>query len=560
MNSRRLLGLALMALALGVFPSLVRAQAGAPQRSTPSLNPAPAAGGVRQIEYPRLDADLNEPNDDPSTATWISYNDFQPGLIDPPGDVDYYAFYGYSGDVILADTDAATAGSPLDTTLTLYDQDSVTQLAYDDDSGADTDSRLGYTLPAEGWYFLKVAAASPADGSEEHAYWLFLSLADVYEPNNRISRSTLIAAGDEVSANISPPGDVDYYRFYGTAGEALVIDIDAYAVGSWVYPIVTLYGSDGFSQLARQSYLDNGSDPYFLFTVPADGPYYLKVENAYSGEGGDPQYFYVLRVDYPPLMISAASSGTVGGVAYTPGDILLHKQGTDLWEMYFDASDVGVKGNVTAFDIAPNNCLALSFATKQSLDMYGLPATVWPQDVVRFCPSHTGEDTAGYFDWLFDGSDVGLTTANEAIDAIAYQGGDVMRLSTAGNFQVPGYDTDLTGRDEDILRFDFSWLGSYTIGAWSLALDGSTVPGLGSEDIAGLWMQYDDVRYVALENGFNVGGVRGDGNDIITITGYEWTGYSVAPFWRGEDAGFRQRIDGFNLPSAPYPIDPYPYP
>lgn len=560
MNSRRLFGLALVALLLMVFPFTAAAQEDAPQRSTPAPNRAQLAKGVEQIDYPpRLDADLNEPNDDPLTATWISTNDFLPGLIDPAGDVDYFAFYGYMGDVIVADTDAAEADSPLDTTLTLYDQDGVTQLAYDDDGDADTDSRLSATLPAEGWYFLKVAAAGhPNEGGEEYAYWLFLSLADVYEPNNRISRSTLFAIGDEIMANISPDGDVDYYRFYGEAGQTLLFDIDASDIGSWLYPRLTLYGPDGFSQLAR--YGSENGDPLFSFTLPSDGPYYIKVEADYTGNGGSPQHFYVLRVDFPPLLISPSANGNVAGIAYAPGDILLYKQGGNEWEMYFDASDVGVKGNLAAFD-TDGACLLMSFATKQTLNLSGVSITVWPQDIVRFCPTHTGEDTTGDFSWFFDGSDVGLSVAGEAIDAISYGGsGNALLLSTSGNFKLPGYEVDLTGRDEDLLRFYPDWLGSYTVGSWSLDLDGSTVPGLGSEDVTGLWAEMDDVRYLVVENNFNILGVQGDGNDIFTLSGYEWTGYSAAPFWRGEDVGFPGRIDGVDMPLTPYPIDPYPYP
>ena len=79
-------------------------------------------------------------------ATAIAYGDTQSGLdICPTADQDYFTFSGSAGDQVTIDIDAAAAGSSLDSTVTLYDSDGVTALAYNNDSGG-ADSLVNYTL------------------------------------------------------------------------------------------------------------------------------------------------------------------------------------------------------------------------------------------------------------------------------------------------------------------------------------------------------------------------------------------------------------------------------
>ena len=56
----------------------------------------------------------------------------------------------------------------------------------------------------------------------------------------------------------------------------------------------------------------------------------------------------------------------------------------------------------------------------QNLTVPGVPGVVAAADVVRFAPTSTGSTTAGTFAMYFDASDIGLTTTNENIDAIEW--------------------------------------------------------------------------------------------------------------------------------------------
>jgi hypothetical protein len=120
--------------------------------------------------------DPHEPNDTWAQATSISYGTT---VSDPDicsvGDVDYYAFTGNGGDTIVADINAQTLGSSLNPHLTLYGTNGIAELTYNDDDDG-LDSRLEYTLPADGTYYLKVRDYDhPNEGGPDYFYTLTLS-------------------------------------------------------------------------------------------------------------------------------------------------------------------------------------------------------------------------------------------------------------------------------------------------------------------------------------------------------------------------------------------------
>ena len=87
------------------------------------------------------------------------------------------------------------------------------------------------------------------------------------------------------------------------------------------------------------------------------------------------------------------------------------------------------------------------------------------------------------YELYFDGSDAGLSTSAEDIDAFTMlQDGSIV-ISTAGSFSVPAVGGGtLTGSGEDLLRFVPSLLGPATAGAWSIYFDGSDVGLSGSTE------------------------------------------------------------------------------
>lgn len=248
------------------------------------------------------------------------------------------------------------------------------------------------------------------------------------------------------------------------------------------------------------------------------------------------------------IYASSSTSGTAGGVAFADEDILIYDTGTGTWSMFFDGSDVGLGStDVDAFDLLDDGTFLLSLDASFSVSGLGTVADV---DIIRFVPTSTGDTTSGTFEWFFDGSDVGLTTTNEDVDALDYTTDGKLIISTLGTFSVTG----ASGEDEDLLIFTPSALGATTSGTWAFHFDGSDV-GLStssSEDINGAWQETssDDLYLTALGS-FAVTGVSGDGADIfVCIPGSfgSTTSCTFTLYWDGSANGFAGEVlDAFGV-------------
>ncbi|HOU40747.1 MAG TPA: hypothetical protein PK829_05725 [Promineifilum sp.] len=246
--------------------------------------------------------------------------------------------------------------------------------------------------------------------------------------------------------------------------------------------------------------------------------------------------------------LSAKAAGAAGGVAFAANDIIHYDGATDTWSMLFDASDVGITKNVTAFyrqdNAATLDTFYLVLAANQNVPGVG---TVTPNDVIRFTPTSLGSSTAGSFALYFDGSDVGLTTTAEHIDALGMDGSRLL-ISTTGAAKVPrGGGGSLNAPDEDVIAFTPTSTGATTAGTWAAFFDGSTVPGLAVEDVAGFWDNPANGNLViSVLNAFNLSGVTGDNDDLIGLTPSGGS-YTPSIVWNGDDAGFNVAIDAFEI-------------
>ena len=239
------------------------------------------------------------------------------------------------------------------------------------------------------------------------------------------------------------------------------------------------------------------------------------------------------------FLVSPSGSGTVGGVAFAPADILKFDPATG-WSMVFDGSDVGITKNVTAFEVLDNGHILMSFAAKQVIPGVG---TFMAQDIARFVPSATGPNTAGSFQWELDGSANWLSTSGEKIDALGAIGDGRIALSTTGTASVKlPNGTVLKAQDEDALGFNT------TTGAWSAFFDGTPIPGLKAEDINGLWIDpTTGDLYISIVGAFNLGGVKGDGKDIVKLTNGGGGSYTPSLWYDGSVEGFSSNIDGLDI-------------
>ncbi len=250
------------------------------------------------------------------------------------------------------------------------------------------------------------------------------------------------------------------------------------------------------------------------------------------------------------LYVSSTSGGNVG-FGFSDEDILAYDTATGTWSKYFDGSDVGLSGSsyrdVDAFHVRDDGSILLSITVASSIPDVG---AIDDSDIVLFTPSSLGNNTSGTFSMYFDGSDVGLTTNGEDIDAIYETSSGDLFISTKNRFSVPG----VSGLDEDLIRFTPTSFGSNTAGSWSVAFDGSDV-GLSNtsgEDVNGVW--HDEAInsvYLTTAGSFSVSGASGDWSDIIECASASLgssTSCNFSLFWDGSANGFSgELVDGLSI-------------
>jgi uncharacterized protein YjiK len=240
---------------------------------------------------------------------------------------------------------------------------------------------------------------------------------------------------------------------------------------------------------------------------------------------------------------------TVGSVSAVRDEDILFFNGS-AFSMYFDGSDVGIGGvDVDAFYRVDADTILLSLDAAITLPGAG---AVQNFDVLQFDATSLGSNTAGSFSLYLDGEDVGLDTSAENIDAIDVLGDGTVIISTSGNPSVAGVTSP---RDEDLLAFTPTSLGSATSGTWAMYFDGSDV-GLettSSEDVDAFGVSSTGQLHLSTLGAFSVSGVSGDGADIFTCSpgslgGVTACSFSSSLFFDGSAFGITVSLDGFDLP------------
>ncbi|MDE0556340.1 MAG: hypothetical protein OXI24_19170, partial [Candidatus Poribacteria bacterium] len=101
------------------------------------------------------------------------------------------------------------------------------------------------------------------------------------ESNNTPETATTIELPSLINGVINPGGDADYYVFEGTQGQRCIFSIKAYRLNNisqqFFNPTITIFDAKG-GEIARS----NGFyslDPLLDVTLPADGPYLLRIRD-----------------------------------------------------------------------------------------------------------------------------------------------------------------------------------------------------------------------------------------------------------------------------------------
>ena len=211
------------------------------------------------------------------------------------------------------------------------------------------------------------------------------------------------------------------------------------------------------------------------------------------------------------LYLSLGSNATLpGGLSVANKDILAF-DGSG-FSLHFDGSDVGLSSfTIDAFTVVSPTEILLSFTSSGTVGGVSMDDS----DVLRFTATSLGSNTAGTFSMYFDGSDVGLTTSDEDVDAIERLADGRLLLSTTGAVSVTCVSS---GADEDLLEFTPTSLGATTAGAWRLYFDGSDV-GLTSseEDVDAAAVDAAGKIYLSTIGSFAVSGISGADEDVFVF-------------------------------------------
>lgn len=222
------------------------------------------------------------------------------------------------------------------------------------------------------------------------------------------------------------------------------------------------------------------------------------------------------------VLVSVLGTPTLGAAgAVADEDIAQYDGATGTWSLYFDGSDVGLTSYaIDAFALLASGEILVSIDLDGTVaGLTGGPSgtTVDDSDIIKFTPTSLGATTAGAWSFYFDGSDVGLSTNNEDVDAITILPSGAIGISTLGDPTVTG----LTGlADEDVIAFTPTSLGTVTGGTYAYYFDGSDV-GLSTnnnEDIDALYVASGDVMTISTIGAFSVTGAIGTDEDAFRFT------------------------------------------
>ncbi|MDR1256604.1 MAG: PPC domain-containing protein [Spirochaetaceae bacterium] len=176
-------------------------------------------------------------------------------------------------------------GGDLDTYIELYDP-AMNLLMENDDSNGDHNAKVIYYSERNQTCLVKVRGYH-SDITGSYQFHVAID-TDRYEPNNSMNAAAVISIGTPITANISPPGDTDWYRVsIPSGGREFIAYTD---IMGDLDPKLYLYDSRG-TLLAEDDDTGSGRNAY-IQKVLNPGTVYLRVENI-----GDPHGQYVLNTD-----------------------------------------------------------------------------------------------------------------------------------------------------------------------------------------------------------------------------------------------------------------------
>jgi hypothetical protein len=220
--------------------------------------------------------DINEvePNNQIAQSVSLPVNVF--GKVGFDSDVDYFSFQAFAGQQIVIEPFATRLSrSDLIADIALFTASGqLIKRSFGDES---EDPLITYTpLQNE----ILIAGISDVDdfGGSSYSYVLNITRGvdvDEVEPNDRTAQE-LPALPVTVFGDVNKRPDVDFYSFTGTAGQTLIVDIDAEVFGSAVDAEINLTDPSTGLEFFYSDQFDS-DDPRFNIVLPYTGRYVIGV-------------------------------------------------------------------------------------------------------------------------------------------------------------------------------------------------------------------------------------------------------------------------------------------
>ncbi|MBI4582844.1 MAG: alkaline phosphatase [Planctomycetes bacterium] len=455
---------------------------------------------------------------------------------------------------------AEASATPVDTTppavpagLAAAPGDGAVLLDWNDNSDPDLATYRIYRSTASGGPYSLIAAPLASNYFDSGltngiAYFYAVSAVDIH--GNESPKSGEVAATPVDMTPPAAPADLAA----AASDDAIALDwldnADPDLGGYNVYRSTT--SGSGFVKL--NAALVSGSG-YADAAVLRGGTYYYRV-TAVDDTGNESSPSAEASSATPGFYLSFAANVTVpkagGGTMTVPDeDIVRYDPVAGAYTLYFDGTAAGLASNqdIDGFDILSSGQILISLDSDSSVSGLG---AVDDSDVLIWTPG-AGSRYPGIWAWYFDGSDVGLTTSNEDVDAVTLLPGGKLLISTIGSASAGG----LSWADEDLMAFTFSGSpGPNTAGAWAWHFDGSDVglSDLDSEDVWGSAPRLSgSAFYLTVQGAYSVAGLpSGSGVDVLLFTPTSLgaaTAGSYALAFDGSASGLSDSstIDGLDL-------------
>jgi hypothetical protein len=185
-----------------------------------------------------------------------------------------------------------TVESEFDTVLTLYDRDGY-QLDRDDDSGAGMNPRLTVNITTPGTYFMVVTVYGSGTGSYTIEMQEGISDANQAVPleANVLTRDYINSSDTIYLESMDHSTYGVLYSFEGTANQQVTIDVIANSVGSRIDSYIYLFDA-AMNLLITDDDSGSGYDSQIIYSLPADGRYYILVEDLSGNYGPEAEFWF----------------------------------------------------------------------------------------------------------------------------------------------------------------------------------------------------------------------------------------------------------------------------